>query len=77
VTNTALMMGGALGLASLATIAASRTAHLGAGGGSPVAALTGGYHTAFLVSGAFAIAAAIIGVAFIRTRSTAAQPGER
>src|SRR5262249_23318683 len=77
VTNTALMMGGALGLASLASVAASRTAHLGAEGGSPVAALTGGYHTAFLVGGAFAIEAAAIGGAFIRTGSAAAQPGER
>ena len=77
VTNTALMMGGALGLASLASVAASRTAHLGATGGSPVAALTGGYHTAFLVGGAFAVVAAAIGAAFIRTRSTAAQPVKR
>jgi hypothetical protein len=67
VTNTALMMGGALGLASLASIAASRTARLDAAGGSPVAALTGGYHTAFLVGGAFAIAASVIGATFIRT----------
>ena len=62
-------------VAQAADVAASRTAHLGATGGSPVAALTGGYHTAFLVGGAFAVVAAAIGAAFIRTRATVA-PGE-
>ena len=43
------MMGGALGLAVLASLAASRTDSLRASGTSELAALTGGYHAAFLV----------------------------
>lgn len=70
VTNTALMMGGALGLASLASIAGSRTSQLSATGHSTLVALTGGYHAAFLVGAVFAIAAAVIGATFIRTRAS-------
>src|SRR5947209_3573647 len=59
--NTSFMMGGALGLAVLASIAASRTHTLLLGGASEVSALTGGYHVAFLVGAAFAATAAVIG----------------
>jgi MFS family permease len=59
--NTSFMMGGALGLAVLASIAASRTHTLRLGGASELSALTGGYHVAFLVGAAFAAAAAVIG----------------
>jgi hypothetical protein len=69
ITNTAFMMGGALGLAVLASVAAARTNHLTALGHSGAAALTGGYHVAFLVGAVFAVAAATVGVLFIRTRS--------
>jgi EmrB/QacA subfamily drug resistance transporter len=60
--NTSFMMGGALGLAVLASLAASRTDALLAGGGSQAAALTGGYHLAFLVGAIFAAAAAVLGI---------------
>jgi MFS family permease len=63
--NTAFMMGGALGLATLASLAASRTSHLLATGESTAAALTGGYHWAFLLGGVFAIGAAVIGLLFL------------
>ncbi|WP_054444995.1 MFS transporter, partial [Achromobacter xylosoxidans] len=43
VVNTAFMMGGALGLAVLASLAAARTAALAGAGAAPVAALAGGY----------------------------------
>jgi len=66
VANTAFMMGGAVGLAVLSTIAASRTDSLGASGDAPLAALTGGYHAAFLVGAAFAAAAAVIGATLLR-----------
>ena len=49
VVNTSFMMGGALGLAVLASLAASRTDTLLASGEGQLAALTGGYHLAFLV----------------------------
>jgi MFS family permease len=66
VVNTAFMMGGALGLAILASIAASRTDSLRASGEGPLDALTGGYHLAFLVGAIFAIAAATIGATLLR-----------
>ena len=48
--NTSAQVGGALGLAVLATLAASHTKHLLASGHSTAAALTGGYHLAFWVA---------------------------
>ena len=45
--NTAFMMGGALGPAVLASLAASRRARLETAGDSHLAALTGGCHLAF------------------------------
>jgi EmrB/QacA subfamily drug resistance transporter len=66
VVNTAFMMGGALGLAVLASLAASRTETLAASGEGPLEALTGGYHAAFLVGALFALAAAVIGGALLR-----------
>jgi EmrB/QacA subfamily drug resistance transporter len=66
--NTSFMMGGALGLAVLASLAASRTGSLEAAGRGPLAALVGGYHLAFLVGAAFAVSAAAIGVSLLRTR---------
>jgi hypothetical protein len=70
--NTAFMMGGALGLAVLASLAASRTAHLTASGSSATDALVGGYHLAFLVGAIFAVAAAAIGAVFFRTSTAQA-----
>jgi EmrB/QacA subfamily drug resistance transporter len=68
IVNTAFMLGGALGLAVLASFAAMRTqAHLDAGL-EATAALNGGYHLAFLMGGLCAAAAALIGAAFMRTR---------
>jgi EmrB/QacA subfamily drug resistance transporter len=58
VLNTAFMMGGALGLAVLASLAAYRTEGLLAQGMDSTAALLGGYHLAFVVGAIFAAAAA-------------------
>jgi MFS family permease len=66
VVNTSFMMGGALGLAVLASVAASRTDTLLAAGESQAAALTGGYHVAFFLGAAFAAAAAAIGGLLLR-----------
>ena len=74
VVNTAFMMGGALGLAVLASVAASRTTSLTASGHGHLEALTGGYHLAFLVGALFALGAAAIGVTFFRTSSVMAEP---
>src|SRR5438034_104679 len=59
--NTSFMMGGALGLAILASLAASRTDNLLASGDGALAALNGGYHAAFLVGAVFAVASAVTG----------------
>jgi MFS family permease len=75
VVNTAFMMGGALGLAVLASIAASRSDSLTASGDGKLAALVGGYHLAFLVGAIFAAAAAAVGTAFFRAAH--AQSGEQ
>ena len=71
VVNTSFMMGGAVGLAVLASAAASRTSTLVAAGHSEVAALTGGYHVAFLLGAVFAAAAAVIGATLIRESAPA------
>ncbi len=70
IVNTAFMMGGSLGLAVLASLAAGRTESLLANGVDKVAALNGGYALAFLLGAISAVAAAIIGGAFMRTRAT-------
>jgi EmrB/QacA subfamily drug resistance transporter len=72
ITNTAFMMGGALGLAVLASAAAARTHHLTATGNGALTALTGGYHLAFLIAAGFAIVAGILGASFLRNRDVAA-----
>jgi len=66
VVNTSFMMGGALGLAVLASVAASRTAHLTAAGHTHAGALVGGYHMAFVIGAAFAAAAAILSAQLLR-----------
>jgi EmrB/QacA subfamily drug resistance transporter len=70
--NTSFMMGGALGLAVLASLAASRTETLLAGGENQAAALTGGYHVAFFTGAVFAAAAAVLGALALRTPAPAA-----
>src|SRR5207253_985740 len=52
--NTSFMMGGALGLAVLASIAAARTGDSLASGAAQIAALTDGYHAAFAIAAVFA-----------------------
>jgi EmrB/QacA subfamily drug resistance transporter len=66
VVNTAFMMGGALGLAVLASLAAARTESLVAAGAASAAALNGGYHAAFAVGAVFAAAAALLSAVLLR-----------
>lgn len=74
IVNTAFMMGGALGLAVLASLAAARTDALAAAHATPLDALNGGYHAAFAVGAAFAAAAGLLGLA-LRIRRQDAVPG--
>jgi MFS family permease len=64
--NTSFMMGGALGLAVLASLAVARTQGLSEAGVPTAAALTGGYHVAFLMGSAFAAVAAVLGLFVLR-----------
>jgi EmrB/QacA subfamily drug resistance transporter len=68
VVNTAFMMGGALGLAVLASLAAMRTETLSDSGSAELDALAGGYHVAFMVGAIFAAAAAVLGAGFLRPK---------
>jgi EmrB/QacA subfamily drug resistance transporter len=72
IVNTSFMMGGALGLAVLASLAASRSDSLLASGDNSLVALNGGYHAAFLVAAVFAVAAAVVSAVFLRTAAPAA-----
>jgi EmrB/QacA subfamily drug resistance transporter len=67
IVNTSFMMGGALGLAVLASVAASRTNHLLAAGSPRLAALVGGYRVAFVIGAAFAALAAVVSARMLRT----------
>jgi len=67
IVNTGFMMGGALGLAVLASLAAWRTGSLGSAT-DPVA-LNGGYHLAFVVGAVFAGLASALAVVLLRDRA--------
>jgi EmrB/QacA subfamily drug resistance transporter len=64
--NTSAQVGGALGLAVLATLSSTRTDKLIAAGNSHAEALTGGYHLAFWIAAGLVVAA--IGVAAVVLR---------
>ncbi|HTE48619.1 MAG TPA: MFS transporter, partial [Candidatus Paceibacterota bacterium] len=68
--NTSFMMGGALGLSILASLAAVQTIQLKAAGVSELAALTGGYRVAFLVGAIFAGLGALLCALLLRARPT-------
>jgi predicted MFS family arabinose efflux permease len=65
IVNTSFMMGGALGLAVLASLAAARSDAMLASG-SAIAALNSGYHVAFLFGAIFAAAAGVLGGLLLR-----------
>jgi EmrB/QacA subfamily drug resistance transporter len=69
--NTSQQVGGALGLAILATIANSRTKSVSQSGvHSVIVALTKGYDRAFLVGAGFAIAGAILAAILMSSRDS-------
>jgi MFS family permease len=74
--NTSQQIGGALGLAVLATIANSRTDEvMASGGGSPAAlpnALTEGFQSAFLGGAAIAVLGLVLTLVLIRGRDSRA-----
>ncbi len=66
VVNTSFMMGGALGLAILASLATAHTNSLVRTGLDHLAALNGGYQVAFLVAALFAVSASVLGATLLR-----------
>lgn len=74
IVNTAFMMGGALGLAVLASLAAARTDALAAAGAAAPAALAGGYQAAF-IAGALMAALAAVAAGALRGATNADQEG--
>jgi len=67
VANTAFMLGGALGLSVLSSIAATRTSSLTTAGQGHLAGLAGGYHAAFLAGAGCAALAALLSAWWLRT----------
>jgi EmrB/QacA subfamily drug resistance transporter len=70
--STGAQTGGALGLAILATLSASRSDHLLAGGSSSAAALTGGYHLAFWIAAALVVSAIVVALTVLQPPEKAA-----
>jgi NADH:ubiquinone oxidoreductase subunit 6 (subunit J) len=64
--NTSAQVGGALGLAVLATVSAAHTDHLTATGADPATALTGGYQLAFGIAAALLVVAVLAAVTLLR-----------
>jgi EmrB/QacA subfamily drug resistance transporter len=75
--NTTAQVGGALGLAVLATLAASHTESLRALGESAPDALTGGFRMVFGISAVLVVAALVIGVIVLRRQAGDAGVAER
>jgi len=76
--NTTVQVGGAVGLAVLATLAADRTDGLLADGESAISALNGGFHVAYVIGAALVAVAFVIAMTVLRSPSPeemAAAPG--
>jgi EmrB/QacA subfamily drug resistance transporter len=71
--NTSAQVGGALGLAVLATLSTSRSDSLEAAGHSTASALTSGYHLAFWVAAGLVVAAIGVAAAVIQPEDKAAE----
>ncbi len=67
--NTTVQVGGAIGLAVLATLATERTDALRADGESTDAALNSGYHLAYLIGAALVAVAIVVAVVVVRSQT--------
>jgi EmrB/QacA subfamily drug resistance transporter len=74
--NTTLQVGGALGLAVLATLSTTRTDSLVAGGASVDSALTSGFHLAFLVGAGLVVAAIGVALTVLQPAATLEEGGD-
>jgi EmrB/QacA subfamily drug resistance transporter len=71
--NTTAQVGGALGLAVLATLSASRSEHLIKAGRSNAAALTSGYHLAFWIATGLVAGAIVVALTVLQPEAKAAK----
>jgi EmrB/QacA subfamily drug resistance transporter len=71
--NTTLQVGGALGLAVLATLSATRTENLLGEGESTASALTSGYHLAFLIGAGLVAVAIVVALTVLQPETQAAE----
>ncbi|HWO47799.1 MAG TPA: MFS transporter, partial [Solirubrobacterales bacterium] len=69
--NTTLQVGGAIGLAVLATMSTNRTGDLLAAGASEASALTDGFKLAFLIGAGFALAAIAVAATVLQPQAAA------
>jgi EmrB/QacA subfamily drug resistance transporter len=69
--NTAAQVGGALGLAVLATLSSTRSDNLIKDGEARASALTSGYHVAFLIGAALVVAGIVVAVTVLRPQDQA------
>jgi EmrB/QacA subfamily drug resistance transporter len=74
VVNTSFMMGGALGLAVLASLADAATGALASSGAAAPEALTAGYQLAFAVGAAFAVLAGALAATLLREPPAGTEP---
>ncbi|MEK8109506.1 MFS transporter [Micromonospora sp. M12] len=74
--NTTQQVGGAVGLAALATLAAARSDGLRAAGWAETAALAGGYRTAFAVAAALVVAAGLVALTTLPRHPAGAAPSD-
>jgi EmrB/QacA subfamily drug resistance transporter len=65
--NTSMQVGGAVGLAVLATLSTERTETLEKAGHSTAAALTSGYHLAYLVGAGLALVSVLIAIFVLKS----------
>jgi hypothetical protein len=72
--NTSVQVGGAIGLAVLATLATERTEGLLADGESTASALTSGYQLAYLVGAGLVVTAIGVAVGTLRSPAPEVQP---
>jgi hypothetical protein len=68
--NTSGQVGGALGLAVLATLAGARTLNLVNNGAGSAAALAGGYHLAWLVGAGTVVITLALAMSALRARTS-------
>jgi EmrB/QacA subfamily drug resistance transporter len=74
--NTSLQVGGALGLAVLATLSTTRTESLRADGESLADALIGGYHLAFIIAAAVVAVAIVVATTVLTPKAAVQEEGE-